>query len=116
MIGDDSIVNDVKPVGLVEVWMGVMGDFSSAGGPSGMSYSSGGDPSLNEDLLNNSINAVDVALPFVSILDKLSLGHAGAESKDSCAIVSSVFQEINSIAQKVLDGYPRLRIFFGFLF
>ena len=116
MIGDDAIVDDVKPVGLIEVRMGVMWDLSSAGGPSGMGYSGGGDSSLHEDLLNNSINAVDVAIPLVSILDKLSLGHAGPESEDSCAIVPSVFQEIDSIAQKVLDGDPRLRIFLGFLF
>ena len=116
MVGDDAIVDDVKPVGLIEVGMGVVRDFSSAGGPSSMGYSGCGDSSLHEDLLNNSINAVDVAISLVSILDKLSLGHTGAESEDSCAIVPSVFQEIDSIAQKVLDGDPRLRIFFGFLF
>ena len=90
--------------------VGVAGDLSSTGGPPGVCDSCGRDSRLEKYLIDNSVDAVDVAIILVSILDQLSVGEAGPQTIDACTVISPVFQEVNSITQKVLDGYLGFRV------
>lgn len=69
MIGDYSIMNSVNAAGLIKVRMSIVTYFSSTSCPSGVGYSSSSYSSLCQHFFDYSINAINAAFFFISILD-----------------------------------------------
>ena len=69
VVADDTVVDQVDGVGVVVVGVGVLGDFFSAGGPSGVSDADMGPDDVLGDLLDHSFDAVHCGLLGVGMLD-----------------------------------------------
>lgn len=105
MVANDSIVHQVDLPMLIEVGVRVFVHPFPASCPTSVGDAAGRNPSLRHDLVDNFGNASSLFCAMFSVFDQpTSVNSVGSVSIDSCAVITSVFEELNALAEEFLKA------------
>jgi len=107
-------VDNIDAFILIVVWVSVPAHLAPTSSPTSVCQPYCGHSRLTQHLFHHSVNAVYAAASLIGVFDQQPLSQSTPMAEDACAIVTSVFKQVHSIAEKLFkgDSLPRLLLYF----
>ena len=104
MIGDDAIMDEEYLSAFVEVGVCVVVNLFAAGSPTRMGNSTSGNAGLTHHLLHHLVNAPCLFHPLLRVLHQTTpVNHIPSQRVHSRTVVSTILQQLDSLAEKLLQ-------------